>query len=115
MPKADAEAALNIIQERCQRAESGSRLRHKEERREEDGQRRDVGWDEEEKEELYYFCQKRIMLLFKEFVHIHLPFFPKPPYQGYVYRQSQLTEPWPLLLPSQLIWTNLGAFKETSV
>lgn len=74
MPKTDAEAALTIIQERFQRAESGRRLRHKGGQWwEECWQGRGEGQDEEEKEELSYLYQKRIMLLFKGFVRIHPP------------------------------------------
>lgn len=74
MPKADAEAALNIIQERFWRAESGRRLRHKGEQRwEQQRQGRREGQDEEETEELCYFYQKRLMLLFRVCSH------PPPP------------------------------------
>lgn len=74
-PKADAEAALNVIQGRFQRAESGGRLRRQGEQRwEEHLWGRGEGRDEEEKVALYDLNQKRVMLLFTAFLHIASPF-----------------------------------------
>lgn len=80
-PKADAEAALNIIQERFQRAESGRRLRHQGEQQiEEHRWGRGEGRDEEGKVESYYFYHRRVMLLCKAFLHI-TSLSRKPPHQ----------------------------------
>lgn len=81
MPKADAEAALNVIQESFSE-QSGRRQSHRGGRRwEEHRQGKGEGQDEDDKE-LSYLDQKRIVLLLKEFVHPHLPLLPQASLSG---------------------------------